>query len=243
MFDANRLLLDLIGGGLAGGGIGRKRYRYRPGRGMGDAIGRTVMSPQGLTILGGLAVAAYEHFKGAKAAGGPGAAGAPVAPQPSGGPPQATPPLTPPPFVPPSASGAPTPDFNAHPPAPAATPTLVGEERARLLIRAMVSAAQADGAIDPAERERILGRLAESGAGTEERAFLEQEMSQPTDIARLVAGVEDPVLAAEVYTASLLAIDPDTPAEQAYLATLAARLNLEPGMVRELESRLDLAAD
>jgi uncharacterized membrane protein YebE (DUF533 family) len=46
-------------------------------------------------------------------------------------------------------------------------------------------------------------------------------------------------LAAEVYAASLIAINPDTPAEKAYLAMLAARLNLDPGLVREIELRLD----
>jgi uncharacterized membrane protein YebE (DUF533 family) len=103
----------------------------------------------------------------------------------------------------------------------------------------MVSAAKADGSIDPEERARILGRLAERGAGDAERAYLEEEMARPLDIERLISQVHDPALAAEVYAASLLAIDPETPAEKAYLAMLAARLNLDPGMIRELESRLD----
>jgi uncharacterized membrane protein YebE (DUF533 family) len=236
MFNADRLLSDLIGGGLSGGGLGRKRYRHDRGGGMGDAIGRTVMSPQGLTILGGLAIAAYEHFKGKKDPGAAGQAGGPAPPGQPGGPAQpggrgseASPgdtvrggpvlPATPPPFVPPAAPA--------------------GEERARLLIIAMVSAAKADGTIDPQERERILGRLAERGAGDAELSFLDEEMARPSDTERLISQVHDRVLAAEIYAASLLAIDPDTPAEKAYLATLAARLNLDPGVIRELESRLD----
>jgi uncharacterized membrane protein YebE (DUF533 family) len=235
MFNADRLLFDLIGGGLSRGGLGQKRYRHHPGGGMGDAIGRTVMSPQGLTILGGLAVAAYEHFKGTKNTGAVGLPGG------------STPEATPPPFVPPA---APTEALPAADPAPpggrlvgdaGAGGAPAGEEHARLLITAMVSAAKADGTIDPEERARILGRLAERGAGDAERAYLEEEMARPLDIDRLVSQVQNPVLAAEVYAASLLAIDPDTPAEKAYLATLAARLNLEPGMIRELESRLDAA--
>jgi uncharacterized membrane protein YebE (DUF533 family) len=240
MFNADRLLSDLIGGGLSGGGLGRKRYRYRHG-GMGGAIGRTVMSPQGLTILGGLAIAAYEHFKEKK---DPGATGQPLGPAQVG---QPALPAEPPPFVPPAAP------VGALPGAAPGTPgssviggadgsaAPLGEERARILITAMVSAAKADGTIDPEERARILGRLAERGAGDAERAFLEAEMARPLDMERLISQAQDPVLAAEVYTASLLAIDPDTPAEKAYLAMLAARLNLDPGMIRELESRLDAA--
>lgn len=270
MFNADRLLSDLIGGGLSGGGLGRKRYRHRQGGGMGGAIGRTVMSPQGLTILGGLAIAAYEHFKDKKDAG---AAGQPLGPsqvtppglpvqlgQPAqpgargpgtspgetvpGGP---TSPPMPPPFTPPAAPAGSLP--GAAPGTPGscvvggaddyAAP--LGEERARILITAMVSAAKADGTIDPEERARILGRLAERGAGEAERTFLEEEMARPLDMERLISQVHDPVLAAEVDTASLLAIDPDTPAEKAYLAMLAARLNLDPGVIRELESRLDAA--
>ena len=211
---------------------------------MGDVIGRTVMSPQGLTILGGLAIAAYEHFKEKK---DPGAAGQPIGPDQVGRPGGPALPPTPPPFMPPATTvealsgGAPgTPGSSVAGGAddPAAP---VAEERARLLITAMVSAAKADGAIDPEERARILGRLAERGAGDAERAYLEEEMARPLDIERLISQAQDPVLAAEVYAASLLAIDPDTPVEKAYLAVLAARLNLDPGVIRELESRLDAA--
>jgi uncharacterized membrane protein YebE (DUF533 family) len=38
----------------------------------------------------------------------------------------------------------------------------------------------------------------------------------------------------EVYAASLLAIDPDHPAEKAYLQMLAARLGLADDLVREI---------
>jgi uncharacterized membrane protein YebE (DUF533 family) len=231
MFNADRLLSDLIGGGLSGGVLGGRRSRYRGRHGIGDAVGRTIMSPQGLTILGGLAIAAYEHYKekSAAAAGQPGAS-APLPPSATAGPGAA--PAQ-------SADGGPASSLLPPPFVPPATPA--GEERARLLIIAMVSAAKADGTIDPDERSRILGRLAERGASDAERAFLEEELARPLDTDRLVAQAGDPVLAAEIYAASRFAIDPDTPAEEAYLATLASRLNLDPGMVRELESRIDAA--
>ena len=43
--------------------------------------------------------------------------------------------------------------------------------------------------------------------------------------------------ATEIYAASLLAIDPDGAAEQGYLALLAARLHLDPGLVDHLHAR------
>ena len=49
------------------------------------------------------------------------------------------------------------------------------------------------------------------------------QMAAPLDVAALAAEVASPAQAAEVYAASLLAIDADTDAERSYLADLAAR--------------------
>jgi uncharacterized membrane protein YebE (DUF533 family) len=46
-------------------------------------------------------------------------------------------------------------------------------------------------------------------------------------------------VAAEIYIASLLAIDVDTAAEQSYLAMLAARLNIPPELAKELRSQVE----
>jgi uncharacterized membrane protein YebE (DUF533 family) len=54
---------------------------------------------------------------------------------------------------------------------------------------------------------------------------------------RLVASVGTPEQGAELYLAARLAIDPDEPAERAYLEALAARLELPA----ELRARLDAA--
>jgi len=55
------------------------------------------------------------------------------------------------------------------------------------------------------------------------------------DIDQVVAAATTPELAVEIYAASVLAIDPDDPAEQAYLAMLASRLKLEPGLRAAIE--------
>ena len=112
------------------------------------------------------------------------------------------------------------------------------EERALVLIRAMVSAAKADGQIDAAERGRIAGQVKESGAGAEALEFLMTEMQRPQDLAGLVAQVRGPEEAVEVYAASLLAIEVDTAAEREYLARLARSVALDAGVVGEIHRTL-----
>ncbi|MCU0767215.1 MAG: tellurite resistance TerB family protein [Gammaproteobacteria bacterium] len=112
------------------------------------------------------------------------------------------------------------------------------ENRAVLLIGAMVDAAKADGEIDAAERGRIAGRLRESGADAQALDFLMAEMQRPASLDALVAKVRSPEEAVEVYAASVLAIEIDTEAERAYLARLARALNLDARVVAEIHSAL-----
>lgn len=113
------------------------------------------------------------------------------------------------------------------------------DEAANILIQAMVSAAKADGEVDPQERQRILAELTEAGADEEEKAFIQRELEKPLDLDTLASRVHSPQMAEEVYTASLLAIEVDTPAEQRYLAYLAARLHLDAERVAQLHARFD----
>jgi uncharacterized membrane protein YebE (DUF533 family) len=112
------------------------------------------------------------------------------------------------------------------------------EDRALLLISAMVDAAKADGAIDAEERGRIVGRLRETGAGAEALDFLMAEMQRPADIDALVAKVRSPEEAVQVYAASLLAIEVDTEAERTYLARLSRSLGLDAQAVAQVHSAL-----
>ena len=106
------------------------------------------------------------------------------------------------------------------------------------MLRAMISAAKADGQIDQGEMERILGKLSEAGSDPEARDFVLSEMRGPLDLDRLVAGVRTPQQAAQVYAASLLAIDVDTPAEKDYLDRLAQALNLPPQATAHMHGAL-----
>ncbi|WP_207481296.1 tellurite resistance TerB family protein [Arenibaculum pallidiluteum] len=102
----------------------------------------------------------------------------------------------------------------------------IGDAKALLLIRAMVAAANADGRIDEGERRRILDHLDRAGAGPDEHQVLEQELRRPVAIDQLVAQVDGPETAEQVYLASTLAIEADSAAERSYLQFLAARLGL-----------------
>jgi len=116
------------------------------------------------------------------------------------------------------------------------------ERRAQLVLQAMISAAKADGQIDQREMQRIVGRLEEGGASDEARAFVLEEMQRPADLDRLIGEARTPEVAVELYAASLLAIEVDTPAERDYLRRLAQRLNLTPATVRRVHQALDAPA-
>lgn len=104
----------------------------------------------------------------------------------------------------------------------------------RLIVRAMISAAKADGQVDEQEMERIAGKIGADGITPEERQMVLDELRRPLDLTALVAEVRSPILAAEVYAASLLAIDIDTAEEVAYLKQLARALNLDARTVARL---------
>lgn len=126
-------------------------------------------------------------------------------------------------------------------PSEATLEQLTSEDTAFLLVRAMITAAKADGEIDQGEIDRIAGKLAEIGADEETRRWVMEEMRRPAELDGLVAQIPGPEVAAEVYAASLLAIEVDTEAERAYLAELARRLGLAPPVVAHIHRSLGIA--
>jgi len=111
------------------------------------------------------------------------------------------------------------------------------------LVSAMIAAAKADGQIDGSEHQAIFAKIEELGLDNDEKAFLFDQLNRPLDLDSLVAAASSQEQAVEIYLASLLAIEVDTPAEQAYLSMLAARLDLEPELVKHIHSTLAQAAD
>lgn len=111
------------------------------------------------------------------------------------------------------------------------------EDLSRTLMRAMVAAAKSDGHVSIEERRRIAQQLEGLEIDADDRSFLEDELSKPLDVDAIARDAKNPEQAAEIYAASLLAIDPEGPAERGYLAMLAARLKLDPKLVDHLHAQ------
>jgi uncharacterized membrane protein YebE (DUF533 family) len=226
MFDPKKLLDDLLGSKIPGtestvrdkAGQAVQMAKDNPlaagalaavllGTGAGRQLTGTAVKLGGLAAIGGLAYKAYQNYRN-----GEQPADAPAAGQPE---------LLPPPA-----------DSDFHP-----DQAPQGEsEFALMLVRAMIAAAKADGHIDDEERRKIGDKLSLSGIGAEAEAFMRKELEAPLDLDAIVASARTEAQKAELYTASRLAIDPDTRAERGYLDLLAGRLGLPDGLVDHIEA-------
>ncbi len=126
----------------------------------------------------------------------------------------------------------PAPAQDAFVPPPGATHEQ--EELGKSLVRAMISAAKADGQIDAEEKDAIFKKLESMPLSAEEKAFVFDELTGPLDLNAVVARADTPAHASEIYAASLVAMTPDTPTERSYLEALAFKLKLDPGLVAEI---------
>ncbi len=230
MFDPKKLLDDLLGSTIPGtgstvrekAGQASQMARDNPlaagalaaillGTGTGRRVTGSALKLGGLAAIGSLAYKAYQNYQ----AGDQPAA--PTAPQPE---------LLPPP------DGT---DFH-----PAQAPQGEGEFTLSL-VRAMIAAAKADGHIDEDERRKIGERLTVSGIGTDAEQFMMQELERPFDLDALVASAQTEAQRVELYTASRLAIEPDSRAERGYLDLLAGRLQLPDALVDHVEATVSAA--
>lgn len=123
---------------------------------------------------------------------------------------------------------------------PAQAPQGEGEF-ALTLVRAMIAAAKSDGHIDDAERQKIGDRLKLSGIDSDAEQFMMRELARPADVEALVASAKTEAQKVELYTASRLAIDPDSRAERGYLDMLAGRLKLPDALVDHVEATVSSA--
>ena len=102
------------------------------------------------------------------------------------------------------------------------------------LIKAMISAAGADGNIDSAEMDTLMQALQSATLSPAENAELMRDLNSPPTVEAIAALATSQEEAAELYGAAMNAIDPDTPAEVFYLKRLATALQLDPGLVESL---------
>ena len=114
-------------------------------------------------------------------------------------------------------------------------PTPEQDAAAGLMLRAMIQAAKADGEIDQAEREKLLGQL--DNISPEEQRFVQEELQAPVDPEGLARQVPDG-LEPQVYAMSLMAIDLDSRAEAEHLHRLAQAMNLERDTINAIHERM-----
>jgi uncharacterized membrane protein YebE (DUF533 family) len=108
-------------------------------------------------------------------------------------------------------------------------------DKALLLIRAMITAAHADGSVSPVERARIVQQVEAGGGDSEDKRVVEREMENPRPLDELLAEVSDHETAQEFYLASRVAVDGETEAHRSYLRTLRQRLGLTEAEAAEIE--------
>jgi uncharacterized membrane protein YebE (DUF533 family) len=220
MTDMNKLLGQLLGSGAAGsfagglaGGMAGNMLSSKSGR----KIGKKALKMGGIAAVGALAYAAYRRYGSGAAAGGQ-----PIVSQSN------------------DPELVPAPEGSAFLPAKEDS---AGQEALGLtLVRSMIAAARSDGRLDAQESQAIFQRIETLGLDPESQSLLVAEMGRPVDMDAIVNSATSPEVAAEIYIASLLAIDVDTAAEKSYLAMLAARLNIPPDLASELRRQVEAQA-
>jgi uncharacterized membrane protein YebE (DUF533 family) len=224
MFDAKRLLDQFLGGqdgkgagefmkGAGGGALAGGLAAILLGTKTGREFGGEALKLGGMAAVGALAYKAYRDWQAGKEV--------PTAP-----PAQRSVPMLPAP------SGTP---FNPS--------SESGQQKlARHLLRAMIAAAKSDGHVDAQEQARIFAEMDKLPLAADDKAFVMDELRAKLDIDAVAGAAETPEEAAEIYTASLLAIDIDNAAERGYLAMLAARLKLDDALVAHLQQTVAAAA-
>lgn len=106
------------------------------------------------------------------------------------------------------------------------------EDTAGLMIRAMVMAARCDGEIDATEKETLMATIGED-ATEADMAFVRDAMSEPVDAAALARDTPQG-LETQVYSMSVMSIEPDNNAEAKYLHELATALGVSQATANEI---------
>jgi uncharacterized membrane protein YebE (DUF533 family) len=117
--------------------------------------------------------------------------------------------------------------------------TAAADNLATHLLQAMIAAAKADGEVSAEERAAIDGQLAVLGLGDEAAALIAAELDAPLDVGRIAALAQNEAEATQIYAATLMIVDETNLAEKGYLAMLAARMNMDQGLVDHLHAEAE----
>lgn len=211
MIDTKQLLDKFMGSGMAGGlagGLAGGALTGLLANKKGREIAGSALKVGGIALAGGLAYKAYQSYRN-KQSGALQTADTRMA------------------------SGAAAVDQSAF--IPPNQDVVAQQSLSLLLLKAMISAAKADGNIDHGESSRIMSEINRLRLEPEEKALLFDEYSRPVDIQALAAEVQTQEQAVEVYATSLLVIDEQDAREAQYLQSLAAALGLTPALADEIQ--------
>jgi tellurite resistance protein len=111
-------------------------------------------------------------------------------------------------------------------------------DEALLMLRAMIAAAKADGAIDAEERGRIAAQLDGAGLSAKARDAVLADFDKPLSPAALAKLASDPMLAAQLYAAAVVGAGEIAAAERAWLDEFAKALKLDRAAAAAIETRL-----
>ncbi len=109
---------------------------------------------------------------------------------------------------------------------------------ALLMLRAMIAAAKADGAIDAEERSRIAAQLDDAGLSPAARDMVLADFDKPLTPAALAKLASDPMLAAQLYAAAVVGAGDIAATERAWLDEFAKALKLDHAAAAAIEARL-----
>lgn len=127
-------------------------------------------------------------------------------------------------------------DVSAAPTGTGYEETAVTNDAALLYVRGMIAAAAADGRIDAAEQQKILGNLQQMGLNSQAEEFLAGELNSPAAVDDLVAGVTTQEEAVQLFTACRMAVDDDNQQEHDFLMQLAQGLNMDATLVGHINA-------
>ena len=109
---------------------------------------------------------------------------------------------------------------------------------ALLMLRAMIAAAKADGAVDAEERSRIAAQLDDAGLSPVARDMVLADFDKPLSPAALAKLASDPMLAAQLYAAAVVGAGEISQPERAWLDEFAKALKLDRAAAAAIEARL-----
>ena len=110
------------------------------------------------------------------------------------------------------------------------------DTKAQLVLKGMINIAKSDGQVGIDELQKIIGKAEDMAA--DDKDWLMRELQQPLDLNAFAAEIPSQEVAAEIYAASLLAVEVDTPEEREYLRQFAEKTALHPMIVQHIHQTM-----